>query len=727
MKTTAVYGALTKVEDNDDGTITVTGIASTGNPDNEGETVTPAAMEAALPDYMLFGAVREMHQATTAAGTALSAKIDDEGVTHFSALVVDDDAIKKVKTGVYKGFSIGGKVLDRDPMDKTVITAIKLTEISLVDRPCNPEAVINMWKVDMDGKTAAGAPATQAEGAAVDALADLINKGEVSVDELLSLAKAAKAKKAEGANADGAGTIPVNQGGNDPADQDGKKGTPDEAAKAAKDEGDEDEFNKKDYSDDDRKAMADSGEAMPDGSFPIKTKKDLSNAVKAYGRAKDKEAAKKHIKSRAKSLGAEDALPEKWDSDDAAKAQAIANLAKADGDTSVQNTGVAAIPNADTPMLPKPQVGQLAQFKWGDASIQGKIKEIGDGSMSVAPDNGADNSEFMVNVKTAGLVYGDVGGGVNAWHEDPATKEVAVSKSQVSDDLKKGMWTVSDFARLLQEVVYLQSSMQWETDSEKDGSTIAKQLAAWAKQGGQLLLSYVQEEVGELFEGMADPDDVGEVVIALAAQSNALHKCDADRVSYSGDRLAKASESTLAKVGKRNSAADMAHIQGSHDAMCKLGAKCSSDNCEKDDGGDDDDMAMALKTGDLAKAMKLAKHEGLASTEALVKAAVDGVSLKFATALKKAEGTIATLSTELDELKKTARPVAGHTGAGASVTISKSQDNGTSTEAPVHQPALGPDGKPDEALTAIRKSQQGGSINTITLHGNTGPASRGLS
>jgi len=31
-----------------------------------------------------------------------------------------------------------------------VITALKLVEISLVDSPCNPDAVINMWKADMD-------------------------------------------------------------------------------------------------------------------------------------------------------------------------------------------------------------------------------------------------------------------------------------------------------------------------------------------------------------------------------------------------------------------------------------------------------------------------------------------------------------------------------------------------------------------------------------------------
>jgi hypothetical protein len=69
---------------------------------------------------------------------------------------------------------------------------------------------------------------------------------------------------------------------------------------------------KKDYSDKERKEMADSREALPDGSFPIKTKKDLENAIQAFGRAKDKDEAKVHIKARAKALGAEDMLPESW-------------------------------------------------------------------------------------------------------------------------------------------------------------------------------------------------------------------------------------------------------------------------------------------------------------------------------------------------------------------------------------------------------------------------------
>lgn len=69
---------------------------------------------------------------------------------------------------------------------------------------------------------------------------------------------------------------------------------------------------KRAYSEDDRTAMAKRGLAMPDGSFPIKDRADLMNAIKAHGRAKDIEAAKKHIIKRAMDLGLEDMIPVEW-------------------------------------------------------------------------------------------------------------------------------------------------------------------------------------------------------------------------------------------------------------------------------------------------------------------------------------------------------------------------------------------------------------------------------
>lgn len=61
-----------------------------------------------------------------------------------------------------------------------------------------------------------------------------------------------------------------------------------------------------------REKLAKSGEAMPDGSYPIRNVSDLKKAIKAYGRAKNKTAAKKHIKKRARALNRYDLVPEDW-------------------------------------------------------------------------------------------------------------------------------------------------------------------------------------------------------------------------------------------------------------------------------------------------------------------------------------------------------------------------------------------------------------------------------
>lgn len=71
----------------------------------------------------------------------------------------------------------------------------------------------------------------------------------------------------------------------------------------------------RDYDAEERRRMAEDGRALPDGSFPIADTEDLMNAIRAIGRAKDPEAAKAHIKKRAKALEAENMLPETWGSD----------------------------------------------------------------------------------------------------------------------------------------------------------------------------------------------------------------------------------------------------------------------------------------------------------------------------------------------------------------------------------------------------------------------------
>src|SRR6516225_4534026 len=156
-----LYGAIEKIEAQTDGTVRVHGIATSEAVDEQGEIVRAAAMRAAMPDYMRFPALREMHQ-LSAAGTTLEAEVGDDGATRIVAHVVDPIAVAKVRNQVYRGFSIGGRVTQREPGNPKAITGLVLNEISLVDRPANPEAIFDCWKASMAGPPAAGSAAAHA-------------------------------------------------------------------------------------------------------------------------------------------------------------------------------------------------------------------------------------------------------------------------------------------------------------------------------------------------------------------------------------------------------------------------------------------------------------------------------------------------------------------------------------------------------------------------------------
>ena len=63
-----------------------------------------------------------------------------------------------------------------------------------------------------------------------------------------------------------------------------------------------------------RKALAEKGQALPDGSFPIRNSDDLKNAIQSVGRAHPgrQDMVKSHIVKRARQLGETDMVPDEW-------------------------------------------------------------------------------------------------------------------------------------------------------------------------------------------------------------------------------------------------------------------------------------------------------------------------------------------------------------------------------------------------------------------------------
>jgi phage head maturation protease len=139
----------------------VVGYASSERVDGQNDVVDSEALNQALGDYMQWANLREMHQ-PKAVGKVLQATPvrgtiqlkDGSKLTNplrITAQIIDNETWEKVKSGVLKGFSIGGKVLQAltekmNGKEIRRITGLQLHEISLVDRPANPDARIVLLK-----------------------------------------------------------------------------------------------------------------------------------------------------------------------------------------------------------------------------------------------------------------------------------------------------------------------------------------------------------------------------------------------------------------------------------------------------------------------------------------------------------------------------------------------------------------------------------------------------
>jgi len=82
----------------------------------------------------------------------------------------------------------------------------------------------------------------------------------------------------------------------------------------------------RDYSQEQRAAMAKDGTAMEDGAYPIATRADVEHAVYAIERAKDQPAAKRHIQKRAQALDAADLIPAQWGEEEAPEGMVAVRL-----------------------------------------------------------------------------------------------------------------------------------------------------------------------------------------------------------------------------------------------------------------------------------------------------------------------------------------------------------------------------------------------------------------
>lgn len=148
MADTNVYANIVKMDENADGTLTVYGKATDDTLDIDQQICDPVWLDKAMPEWFMTGGnIREQHS-NIAAGVAEEYEKKTDG-HYITALVVDPVSVKKVKTRVLKGFSIGIKsprvVKDNKAVNGRIIDG-QIVEVSLVDRPANPNAKLVLAK-----------------------------------------------------------------------------------------------------------------------------------------------------------------------------------------------------------------------------------------------------------------------------------------------------------------------------------------------------------------------------------------------------------------------------------------------------------------------------------------------------------------------------------------------------------------------------------------------------
>lgn len=145
-----------KTEETADGNLIVYGKATDGSVDSDEQIVDPGFAGKAIRDWLDSGGnLRVQHNAQRdPAGVGLEATAGADGATWVKGLIVEPTAIRLVKHGALRAYSVGiaRPTIERDRVARGGrITDGQIVEISLVDRPANKNCGIQLVKSDKEG------------------------------------------------------------------------------------------------------------------------------------------------------------------------------------------------------------------------------------------------------------------------------------------------------------------------------------------------------------------------------------------------------------------------------------------------------------------------------------------------------------------------------------------------------------------------------------------------
>jgi len=154
-----LFMPLTKVVELDDGTVEVWGRAAAQEADPKGEVFDYEASKPFIKNWseemvkasggQSLGNLRAMHNPRLAAGKLIALSfIDAEQAVDVVAKVVDAGEVKKVREGVYTGFSFGGSYGPKRQVGNLVYYAAVPSELSLADNPMIKSARFTLVKAD---------------------------------------------------------------------------------------------------------------------------------------------------------------------------------------------------------------------------------------------------------------------------------------------------------------------------------------------------------------------------------------------------------------------------------------------------------------------------------------------------------------------------------------------------------------------------------------------------
>ena len=189
------YATILKQEKQEDGTLKVYGKATDDSLDIDNQICDEGWLQDAMPQWFETGGnIREQHS-NIAAGVATDYELKADG-HYITAHVVDPVSVKKVEAGVLKGFSIGIRspriIRDNKAANGRIVDG-QIVEVSLVDRPANPNAKLMLAKAAENGELMA----VDQKAVTPADIAHLVTKSGNPVENIVEAVEAAAKDVAE--------------------------------------------------------------------------------------------------------------------------------------------------------------------------------------------------------------------------------------------------------------------------------------------------------------------------------------------------------------------------------------------------------------------------------------------------------------------------------------------------------------------------------------------------